>query len=179
MAKVIRNFIDQELCKVFTNYALQQRFDNFKPYGKTSPGIDTHAVYRDDYTEAILRTKRSDVERSLNKKLFDSYSFYIVYENGKELTPHIDRDVCEISLSIHAGHLYGDSYQGSLWPIFFDNHPHLLDVGDAVLYSGPTERHWREPFEGIYQVQLMLHYVTDKKSAPHKQKNPIKSYSYA
>ena len=150
MLHVLKGFLGEDLCQSFTTYALRERLDNFKSYGKELP--NTHGVYKDPFAEAC---------------------FYIVYENGHNLHKHIDTDACEISITIHTGHLYGDSYQGTTWPLYIDNSPIHCDVGDALLYDQKEKRyeHWRESFDGIYQIQLLLHYVTgsiDKIPVPAK-----------
>ena len=79
--------------------------------------------------------------------------------------------------TIPTGYLYSDSYQGSVWPLYIDDDvPIKLNIGDALLYTQDPKKHvhWRLPFEGIYQVQLLLHYVTGsntKTPRPHSKIN--------
>ena len=96
------------------------------------------------------------------KEIYPSYSYYIVYENEARLDPHVDKDACEISVTVPTGYLYGDSDKRDLWPLYLDGKPIELDIGDAVLYTQEPKKitHWRKPFGGIYQVQLLFHYVT-------------------
>ena len=163
MLHVLKGFLGEDLCQSFTTYALRERLDNFKPYGKELP--DTHGVYKDPFAEACLFSFRDRVQKYFKEEIHPSYSFYIVYENGQQLTKHVDTDACEISVSIHTGHLYGDSYQGTVWPLYIDTDPVFLEVGDALLYDQKEKKytHWREPFDGIYQIQLLLHYVLGSK----------------
>jgi len=178
MFKVIPGFVDEDYCKVFTVYALNERLERFKPYSKKkheTPGPDTHGRYKDHFAEASLKAFLPRVQRYFgDKEIYPSYSYYIVYENGARLNKHIDKEVCEISLTIPTGYLYSDSYQGSVWPLYIDDDvPIKLNIGDAFLYTQDPKKHvhWRLPFEGIYQVQLLLHYVTGSNT---KSPVPIK-----
>lgn len=163
MFQQIENFIGADLCQSFTTYALRERLNNFKSYGKEMP--NTHGAYRDKFAESCLHSFQGRVQKYYREELHPSYSYYIVYENNHRLLKHIDTDACEISVSIHAGHLYGNCYQGTVWPLYIDAAPIFLEVGDALLYDQKEKKytHWREPFEGIYQIQLLLHYVTGSK----------------
>ena len=132
----------------------------------------------DSFTEASLRAMLEKVQRNFpDKEIFPSYSFYIVYENGARLSQHIDKTECEISITVPTGYLYGDSYEGSVWPLYMDDNSIKLNIGDALLYTQHPKKlkHWREPFEGVYQVQLLLHYITQsgKKSAPVPKKTSL------
>ena len=176
MFQQIENFIDDDLCQSFTTYALRERLHNFKPYGKEMPG--THGVYKDKFAQACLFNFQNRVQKYFKDDIHPSYAYYIVYEHGHRLTKHVDKNACEITLTIHTGHLYGDSYKGSTWPIFFDDTPIPLNVGDALMYEQKTHKpvHWRKPFEGIYQVQLLLHYVSgDKDKIPYPVKDLIET----
>ena len=176
MFQQIENFIDDDLCQSFTTYALRERLHNFKPYGKEMPG--THGVYKDKFAQACLFNFQNRVQKYFKDDIHPSYAYYIVYEHGHRLTKHVDKNACEITITIHTGHLYGDSYKGSTWPIFFDDTPIPLNVGDALMYEQKTHKpvHWRKPFEGIYQVQLLLHYVSgDKDKIPYPVKDLIET----
>jgi len=178
---IINGFLDEDYCKAFTTYALRERFENFIPYSTKKhlyPGDETHAGYMDSFTEASLRAMLEKVQRNFpDKEIFPSYSFYIVYENGARLSQHIDKTECEISITVPTGYLYGDSYEGSVWPLYMDDNSIKLNIGDALLYTQHPKKlkHWREPFEGVYQVQLLLHYITQsgKKSAPVPKKTSL------
>ena len=55
---MIPGFVDEDYCKVFTVYALNERLERFKPYSKKkneTPGPDTHGRYKDHFAEASLK----------------------------------------------------------------------------------------------------------------------------
>ncbi|MAE56355.1 MAG: hypothetical protein CMK23_10205 [Porticoccaceae bacterium] len=166
MIKVIHDFLDRDYCKAFTLYALNERLENFKPYSrnpKETPGPKTHGRHSDPFAQASLKAMMPKVQRYFKQKeIYPSYSYYIVYENEARLDPHVDKDACEISVTVPTGYLYGDSDKRDLWPLYLDGKPIELDIGDAVLYTQEPKKitHWRKPFGGIYQVQLLFHYVT-------------------
>ena len=176
MHKVIDGFLDEDFCKAFTTYALSERLERFVPYSKKpteTPGPNTHGRSVDRFTESALKAFMPRVQRHIRKEIFPSYSFYIVYEYGARLNPHTDKDTCEISITVPTGYLYSDSEKRDVWPIYIDNHPVKLNTGDALLYTQDPKKpiHWREPFDGVYQVQLLFHYVT---GSPSKSPIPIR-----
>ena len=51
------------------------------------------------------------------------------------------------------------SSDGTSWPIFMDGTAIELKPGDAAVYLGCEVEHWRETFQGDYNMQVFLHYV--------------------
>lgn len=86
-----------------------------------------------------------------------SYVFSSCYERGSDLARHIDsRVACTWNLSVAT-----DSSNSSLvnqWPLFIESHNQRhqihLDIGDAVLYSGVNDYHWREPLPAYLDWML-------------------------
>lgn len=94
----------------------------------------------------------------LELKLLPTFTYCRIYKNGEVLHKHVDRDACEITASITLGYQSTDQ-----WPLFFDGEPPdpvYLSVGEMAVYLGRDITHWRERFQGEWQVQLSLHYVT-------------------
>ena len=92
-------------------------------------------------------------------------SYSRVYLPGAWLKKHTDRPACEVSATLTL------AQKGEKdWPIGIqtrDGHPVevILKPGDMLIYSGMDMPHWRDPFEGEWQVQAFLHYV--RKDGPH------------
>jgi hypothetical protein len=104
--------------------------------------------------------KISHLNNLLGLKLLPTYHYARVYRSGSALRPHVDRDACEISVSVHLG-------ADGPWPIYFGEVGGKakgveLGVGDAVIYLGREITHWREPYGGEYYVQSFLHYVNSR-----------------
>ena len=95
--------------------------------------------------------------------MFNTYYYDRVYYVGQELVKHMDRDVCEISLTFQIG-----SNSKKPWPIWvktpdiYDENrniikkgkevPICLNDGDAVIYKGCERPHWREPLKSKYTL---------------------------
>ena len=121
--------------------------------------------YADPLVEVLLKQCLPAIEEQTGLQLEPTYSFSRVYQEGEELTPHIDRPSCEISATINV------ACTGETWPIWMqyeNNDPAkcLLNPGDAVVYKGCEVTHWRRKLpKGHINVQFMLHYVD--KNGPH------------
>jgi hypothetical protein len=101
------------------------------------------------------------VENIIKEKLYPTYYYDRFYFSGQELKKHVDRDSCEISVSLNISqHINYD------WPIFFEKNNQTAQIicnpGDGVLYKGRELVHWRPKLKGNqynYYHQLFLHYV--------------------
>lgn len=110
--------------------------------------------------EALLQQCRPAIEALVDRDLEPAYAFWRIYARGAELRPHVDRNACEVSATLP---IFSDPADGA-WPI----HVRDLDgadqgislrAGQALVYQGCRIQHWREPFRGERQYQLLLHYV--------------------
>lgn len=108
----------------------------------------------------LLCEKTPEVSSILEETVLPTYAYARVYKNQGELSPHTDRDACEISLTLHLG---GDKP----WPIWIktpsgeDKSVDLMP-GDAMMYFGCTSEHWREKYDGQKYTQVFLHYVRSR-----------------
>lgn len=108
---------------------------------------------------ALMCEKTAQMNELVGEKLIPTYAYARIYKNGAELTKHIDRSACEISVTLHLGS------DGTNWPIFFtkpDGSVVSKDLapGQAVIYLGCISPHWREgSFAGQEYGQVFLHYV--------------------
>ncbi len=136
-----------------------------------------HPQYQHTHTKI-----RKILEEIINRKLYNTYYYDRFYFPGQELTRHLDRPSCEISVSVHVSTNLETS-----WPIYVktpdkytDNLktniekegeivPVILEKGDALLYKGCERPHWRNPMPGsfsklngidnLYYHQIFFHYV--------------------
>lgn len=106
---------------------------------------------------------RKKIEKIIGNELFNTYYYDRVYYSGHELVKHIDRDVCEISVTFQIG-----SNTKKPWPIWvktpdtYDENKNIIEKGkevsiclndgDAVIYKGCERPHWREPLESRYSL---------------------------
>jgi hypothetical protein len=111
---------------------------------------------------ALMCEKTAQMNQLVGEKLIPTYAYARIYKNGAELTKHIDRPACEISVTLHLGS------DGTKWPISFtkpDGSVVSKDLapGQAVIYFGCISEHWREgAFTGQEYGQVFLHYVLSR-----------------
>lgn len=126
-----------------------------------------YAAYGLTQSETLMQLLLPFAQEKSGHKLFPTYSYGRIYVKGAELTRHIDRPSCEISMSVMI------SQTGKVpWPLFFEAKSGeargiRLQPGDLVMYRGMELPHWREPFQGESQLQLFLHYV--RQDGPHAE----------
>lgn len=108
--------------------------------------------------EKLLLSMTSSIEDITEKKLFPTYSYARIYYSGAELKKHLDRSSCEYSVTVC---LQNDLVK---WPLcILDKngveHQIVQMPGDAIIYKGCEQPHWREVFTGTTHSQVFLHYV--------------------
>ena len=112
------------------------------------------------------------LEEVIGRELLETYYFDRFYFSGQRLDWHVDRDPCEISVSVHVSSNLDepwpfwiktpDTYNGEEIVKKGENKFCNLSPGDGVIYKGCERPHWREPLkeeEGIYYHQIFFHYV--------------------
>ena len=132
--------------------------------------------YGDPIFDTLLDTALTSIEDLTGLNLFPTYSYGRLYTLGTKLAPHTDRPGCEISGTLCLGYDISNVKDSEYnWSIFVDPVPvdlnkypgyHVpregiplkLQPGDLALYRGCTLEHWREPFLGLNQAQVFLHY---------------------
>lgn len=133
----------------------QMRYDE-NPYGYTGP----NAEYSPIAAQMMLKSLVPRISALTGRSLLPGYSYWRIYEHGADLKRHRDREASEISISIAVA----NEPAGSAWPISltdFDGVDHHvpLQPGAGVLFLGSKLKHWREPFTGDRQYQLLLFFV--------------------
>ena len=153
--KLIKNFFTKEELNLFQIYC-SKRLNVNKDYiidETFSPSFS-----QDCLTNALLQTKTQLVEKESGFKLFPTYSYWRYYIFGANLAKHSDRPACEISVTACI-----KKYDN--WPIVIEGHSFELEEGDAILYAGCTQEHWRPGvYKGEGMAQVFFHYVD--KSGP-------------
>jgi hypothetical protein len=120
---------------------------------------DGYAAYGLTVTEALMEHLLPFMERETGHALYPTYSYGRVYLKGAELSRHVDRPACEISLSLMV-----EQRGSGPWPLYCQSLTGEvvaveLSPGDLMIYKGVEVPHWREPFDGESQLQIFLHYV--------------------
>jgi hypothetical protein len=114
----------------------------------------------------LMRQFMPVVEQATRLTLSESYSFYSHYMAGSALGAHKDVPRCPVNVSIHLG----SNPAVVNWPLFV--HPDglrmpyeiQLNPGDAAIYFGLTQTHWRERMaDAVHWVNVLLfHYMIEE-----------------
>jgi len=159
--KLIKNFFNKKELNIIQKYC-DNKFTQTKYYT-----LDTHSIspqwYDDPFMTALLDTKLSLVEKESKLKLFPTYAYWRYYIYGGRLPKHIDRPSCEVSIT-------SCIKKHDDWPIFIEGKKFELNEGDAVLYNGVLQDHWRPGvYKGEGMAQVFFHYVDKKGNFNHHQ----------
>jgi hypothetical protein len=136
--------------------------------GLTQSGDDqvrgTPCRYGDPMMDGLVVRLLPAIEQFSGLTLFPTYSYFRVYKHEDALERHIDRQSCEISLSMCLGYIARDP-----WPMWIEGPDGTtcvsLATGDALVFRGLDRPHWREAIDGERQIQLSRHFV-DRKGPP-------------
>ena len=160
--KLIKNFFSKKELEVLQKYCYN-KLDSNKDY-KLDAQSFSPAWYNDPLMTSFLETKLPLVEKQSNLKLFQTYAYWRYYVFGATLGKHTDRPACEISVTTCIKK-YDD------WPITVEGTFFELDEGDAILYAGCDQEHWRSGiYKGEGMAQVFFHYVN--------QIGPNKDHAY-
>lgn len=155
---VLKNFITNERSTDLSFEFLKHCKENNLEGDEQAP--NSYSAYNYISFLELLCEKTPEVSLAIGETVLPTYAYSRVYKNGSELVRHVDRDACEISLTLH---LHGDSP----WPIWIEtpsgeNRCVELSPGDAMVYLGKVAPHWRDSYQGEYYSQVFLHYVRSR-----------------
>ena len=179
---VVRNVLSEDLLQIFNNYCLIKftiQKDYISSIGRFSGVNDSVQPcsifdYSDPMTESLMINLLPWIrEHTKIKTLEPTYSYIRFYESGQWLEKHTDRPSCQYSITLPLM-----SYDDTPWSIHLKESSDEgaeevsvdLNLGDMLIYKGCETKHWREPFQGLYQTQAHLHYIDDSIEAyqPYK-----------
>jgi hypothetical protein len=137
------------------NYSATEKQDMQAPF--------SHSFYADPLSETILDKSAKAISSHIGEDVVPTYSYTRMYGRGDELIRHIDREACEISVSLHIAR----PKDSEISPLYFSKNRDgsdaasvLLESSDIVIYKGCDIWHWREKFEDHkWYLQMFLHYV--------------------
>ena len=179
---IIKNLISKELSFLFYEYIknkvvainYKKTFDN-KYYNRLWDGgfgdeqtVKSFSKYGDPLFDTLMKLTHPDIEKYLDLKLYFNYSYFRFYIEGDDMPEHIDRDSCEISLTMCLGYdnsnVDTEKYTNYNWTIWLGNKdddnnlPVVLEPGDALLYRGCNIPHYRENLLSLNHAQLFMHF---------------------
>lgn len=162
----IPQMLNAEYCKRFlTDYYFRNEHEHQR-------WADMEGIKRTSANNMpIMRLLHQATERFVNKLLTvvgeqvkTSYSFASAYEAGTNLPAHTDRPQCVWNISFMLGSNPTDAELGR-WPLYVQHdgftHTMAMNHGDAVLYSGVRDLHWRDtiPTNVTMAFGVFFHYV--------------------
>jgi hypothetical protein len=171
--KYLENALHKDNCEYLTQFLKDCKENGTAENDSQCP--TSWSVYHHPTLEKVLEAFLPKMEQETGKKLFPTYAYARHYTKGEVLECHTDRESCEYSATITLGH------DGEVWPLFVGSAGEETDkgivgaegkifrvkdvqqihmsVGDAVIYKGCEEPHWRDKLESEWQTQIFLHYV--------------------
>ncbi len=166
--KLIKNFFDKKELKTIQKYCYN-KLDENKDYQIDNQSFSP-AWYNDALMNSLLDVKLPIVEKKSKLSLFPTYAYWRYYVYGGTLAKHKDRPSCEISVTACI-----KKYDN--WPIVVENKKFELEEGDAILYNGLYQKHWRPGvYKGEGMAQVFFHYVNQNGNfAHHKYDNFLKT----
>lgn len=159
----IPQFLDAEYSRyMMLNY--YGRNDHMHERFPDLPGIKRSSVNNMPLMRLIHQSSEKLVNSLIPERVKTSYSFCAAYEPGSNLPAHTDRPQCVYNISLMLGSV---PFRASLsgWPLYIKHGEETtavaLEVGDAVLYSGTRDLHWREVMPSNLELVLgvFLHFV--------------------
>ena len=156
---LVKGFIDPTAIQTVSRYMEYAVNQNQFGSDRNLDEVSSYYKYADPLIETILYNSKEEVEGITGKRLYPTYSYARLYLQGDALDPHIDRESCEISVTVNVATV------GAPWPIWMQaagQQPmsFVLEAGDAVIYKGCDVNHWREKAKMTkLNAQFMLHYV--------------------
>ena len=157
--KIIKNFFNKKELNLIEKYCankFNQKSNSLLDLISFSP-----QWYDDALMTSLLHTKQKIIEKESNLKLFPTYAYWRYYVYGGLLRKHLDRPSCEISITACIK-------KQDNWPIVVENVIVELEEGDALLYKGCVQEHWRPGiYKGNGMAQVFMHYVDQKGPFTH------------
>lgn len=122
-----------------------------------------HPQYRPIHNEIRLK-----LQEIIGNPLCNTYYYDRFYFEGQELVKHVDRESCEISVSVHVGTNIKEPWAFCLTTPNGEDREIFLNPGDGVIYKGCEIAHWRNKIPlkkkilentKYYYHQIFFHYV--------------------
>ena len=152
---VLKNFISANEAKELADQFEQEAV--LKNFVGDSQSPKSHARYNYRHFIYLLCAKTEEVSKIYAGKLLPTYSYARIYLEGGTLEPHLDRESCEVSITLCI-------HKDINWPIHIKKPDGAiasieLEPGDAAMYRGCIAEHWRDIYTGSKHTQVFLHYV--------------------
>lgn len=125
-------------------------YENFKHLGEESQVPGSIARYTYPKYKEIHSRIRLIIEDILGEELYNTYYYDRFYFRGQELPRHIDRDSCEVSVSVQVSSNFMISWPFKLKTLQGEEVAVDLQDGWGVIYMGCDVEHWRNTLPSRY-----------------------------
>ena len=157
---VVKNFISRDSADMLCALTLKAISDGVASPGQGVGGEHPFTWNINSFSafDPLLTLLTPKMNEMLDLDLVPTYYYQRTYLRGGAMSHHTDRPSCQRSVTMNLGY----SHQ---WPIYIVNretgkHTEFqAEPGDALLYMGCSQEHYRDPFEGDWYSQLFLHWV--------------------
>ena len=118
------------------------------------------SVGGDSALDAVLEFVGPEIGLRVGLDLAPTYSYSRIYMKDDRLSPHLDRDACEISVSVCI-----ETPPSAGPSVLHFKRPGRrvakvsMREGDGCIYMGREVEHWRDPIPEDGYVQLFLHFI--------------------
>jgi hypothetical protein len=146
--------IDDYFAQLF-KYGYHEDSDEYVP--------TRQSIYREPIAELYHALITPLTSHILNETVINAHSFLASYKADSMLEKHTDRSQCQWNWSIQLG---SKSKAGKPWPIYIEHegktHEALLGFGDALLFRGQDNPHWRDKLQNSERETVLLtHFVCE------------------
>jgi hypothetical protein len=122
-----------------------------------------HALHNEPMARFLQHQLTPVVSAVAGERLRPSYAYSVVYREGATLARHVDREQCEVSVTLLLDYRPGAAAPGA-WPLWLGTKEGAVRIrqraGSVLVYRGRELPHWREPLAaGSRSASLLLHYV--------------------
>ena len=162
----LASFLSEELKTLKEMTAIGKKCDPSSKVFNDKKQPYSFAWYSPIFAEVLSKSLLPKIEKIVDEKLYQTFSYGRIYYEHSELLRHIDRKGCEYAVSICL------EKDPSNWLIGFKGYDGIdtlidVDVGDMVVYLGSEIEHWRDIFKGNQQIQAFLFYVNQDGEYSH------------
>jgi hypothetical protein len=159
--------IDQLFPTEYCNRLLYEYYFRFEhEWGrlKDLDGISRSSMGNTYLMRLLHQASQKLVNSIVPQEVKTSYSFSANYDHGSSLPMHTDRPQCVYNISVMLGS-NPTEYDVKKWPLWIrrpeQDYAVELAPGDAVIYSGTMDPHWRDQMpDGLISCMgVFFHYV--------------------
>ena len=148
-------------------HGLRRYFRHLRDHGSLVVGdgqVDLRSVVHNEPVARFLHLPIAALlDRIVPEPIKPSYCIVGMYDPGSVLRKHVDREQCawNVSLAIDAD---PETEVANAWPLHIEARGHTheirLGMGDAVLYRGTRNPHWRNALrDGQRDIVCFFHFV--------------------